>query len=127
MYTDVEEGSDIRSKTPFENFPLDTYTNQVDFSCTICKENGWEQSLWMFPKIHPMSIAYVLSTSGTTGQPVYVRVPHCCIVPNIVDLRYKFGCSKDDVIFNAAPLTFDPSVVEVRYCRLFEVLGFPCL
>ncbi len=59
------------------------------------------------------SIAYVLATSGTTGTPRLVHVPHCSIVPNIVDLRSRFSITPDDVIFNAAPLTFDPSIVEV--------------
>ena len=32
------------------------------------------------------SLAYVMQTSGTTGDPKAVRVPHRCIVPNITDL-----------------------------------------
>lgn len=32
-------------------------------------------------------LAYVLHTSGTTGRPKIVKVPHKCIVPNIVHLR----------------------------------------
>ena len=32
-------------------------------------------------------LAYVLHTSGTTGLPKTVRVPHKCIVPNILHLR----------------------------------------
>ena len=64
-------------------------------------------------RVLPEAIAYVLSTSGTTGRPVSVRVPHCSIVPNILDLRSRFRLTPDDVIFNASPLTFDPSVVEV--------------
>lgn len=63
----------------------------------------------------PTSIAYVLNTSGTTGRPKMVQVPHCCIVPNIVDLRSRFNITPDDIIFNAAPLTFDPSFVEASH------------
>ena len=71
----------------------------------------------------PSSIAYVLNTSGTTGRPKTVHVPHCCIVPNIVDLRSKFNITPDDVIFNAAPLTFDPCFVEVSlFCMSAVVL-----
>lgn len=33
------------------------------------------------------SLAYVLHTSGTTGIPKIVRVPHKCIVPNIQHLK----------------------------------------
>ena len=43
-----------------------------------------------------------------------VCVPHCCIASNIVDLKAKFSITEDDRIFNAAPLTFDPSIVEVQ-------------
>lgn len=32
-------------------------------------------------------LAYVLHTSGTTGLPKIVKVPHKCVVPNIVHLR----------------------------------------
>ncbi|XP_076134328.1 beta-alanine-activating enzyme isoform X1 [Alosa pseudoharengus] len=58
-------------------------------------------------------LAYALHTSGTTGQPKIVRVPHCCIVSNIMHLRTLFEVTADDVIFLASPLTFDPSVVEM--------------
>lgn len=32
-------------------------------------------------------LAYVLHTSGTTGRPKIVKVPHRCIMPNITHLR----------------------------------------
>lgn len=32
-------------------------------------------------------LAYVLHTSGTTGLPKIVWVPHSCILPNILDLK----------------------------------------
>ncbi|XP_064005393.1 beta-alanine-activating enzyme isoform X4 [Pogoniulus pusillus] len=59
------------------------------------------------------SLAYVLHTSGTTGTPKIVRVPHECIVPNIQHLQSLFEVTPEDVLFLASPLTFDPSVVEL--------------
>ncbi|KAL7981791.1 hypothetical protein Chor_000848 [Crotalus horridus] len=59
------------------------------------------------------SLAYVLHTSGTTGLPKIVRVPHKCIVPNILHLREIFKITPDDVVFMASALTFDPSVIEL--------------
>ncbi|XP_051472492.1 beta-alanine-activating enzyme isoform X2 [Apus apus] len=59
------------------------------------------------------SLAYVLHTSGTTGIPKIVRVPHKCIVPNIQHLKSIFEITQNDVLFLASPLTFDPSVVEL--------------
>ncbi|XP_034439546.1 beta-alanine-activating enzyme isoform X1 [Hippoglossus hippoglossus] len=58
-------------------------------------------------------LAYVLHTSGTTGFPKTVRVPHKCILPNILHLRSLFQMTADDVVFMASPLTFDPSVVDI--------------
>ena len=72
----------------------------------------------IYSRSHPLrsaSIAYVMHTSGTTGPCTPVHVPHCCITPNILDLQARFGIQRNDVVFNAAPLTFDPAVVEV--CR----------
>ncbi|XP_048832472.1 beta-alanine-activating enzyme isoform X2 [Brienomyrus brachyistius] len=60
-----------------------------------------------------VGLAYVLHTSGTTGLPKAVKVPHQCIVPNITHLRSLFQVTASDVIFMASPLTFDPSVVEM--------------
>ncbi|XP_074525010.1 beta-alanine-activating enzyme [Halichoeres trimaculatus] len=58
-------------------------------------------------------LAYVLHTSGTTGVPKTVRVPHRCILPNILHLRSLFQMSEKGVVFLASPLTFDPSVVDI--------------
>ncbi|XP_052054639.1 beta-alanine-activating enzyme isoform X1 [Apodemus sylvaticus] len=58
-------------------------------------------------------LAYVLHTSGTTGTPKIVRVPHACILPNIQHFRSLFDITREDVLFLASPLTFDPSVVEI--------------
>uniref|UniRef100_S4RLE4 Aminoadipate-semialdehyde dehydrogenase n=1 Tax=Petromyzon marinus TaxID=7757 RepID=S4RLE4_PETMA len=58
-------------------------------------------------------IAYVLHTSGTTGPPKIVHVPHACIVPNITHLRSLFAMSPEDVVVLVSALTFDPSVVEL--------------
>lgn len=54
-------------------------------------------------------IAYVMQTSGTTGEPKTVQVPHRCIVPNILHLRYGIqtitvrsrGCSQKQTEFGA--------------------------
>ncbi|XP_028658083.2 LOW QUALITY PROTEIN: beta-alanine-activating enzyme [Erpetoichthys calabaricus] len=61
----------------------------------------------------PGCLAYVLHTSGTTGLPKIVQVPHACIIPNILHLRSIFQVSSNDILFMASPLTFDPSVVEL--------------
>ncbi|KAK3866768.1 hypothetical protein Pcinc_027726 [Petrolisthes cinctipes] len=67
-----------------------------------------------FKKCHSMrDLAYVISTSGSTGSPKIVYVPHSCIIPNITDLVSVFQLNSQDCILAAAPLTFDPSVVDM--------------
>ena len=41
-----------------------------------------------------------------------------------MDLKERFGISSEDRVFNAAPLTFDPSVVEVccSVCLILPVI-----
>ena len=77
-------------------------------------------------------LAYIIHTSGSTGTAKIVRVPHSCIAPNIVELRYlfidlhydlvpivvfhrrqKLHVSQTDVIFMSSPFTFDPSIVDI--------------
>lgn len=64
-------------------------------------------------------LAYLIHTTGTTGRPKQVWVPHCCVVPNVLDLCERFDLRSEDRVLNAAPLTFDPSVVEVsdKFCQ----------
>jgi len=63
-------------------------------------------------------LAYVISTSGTTGLPKIVHVPHACIVPNVLHLMKLFALSPNDKVALITPLTFDPSVIE-----MFVALG----
>lgn len=57
--------------------------------------------------------AYAISTSGTTRMPKVVRVPHSCIVPNIVDLSRILAIESTDKISQLTNVTFDPSVIEI--------------
>ncbi|XP_059923032.1 beta-alanine-activating enzyme isoform X1 [Gadus macrocephalus] len=75
---------------------------------------GWPHaSTYLADYTKKGDFAYVLHTSGTTGLPKIVRVPHKCIVPNIQHLRSLFQIGAEDLVFLASPLTFDPSVVEI--------------
>ncbi|CAK8684367.1 unnamed protein product [Clavelina lepadiformis] len=59
------------------------------------------------------NIAYTLCTSGTTGTPKVVHVPHECILPNILHLKQIYDINADDKVALCSPLTFDPSIVEM--------------
>ena len=91
------------------------YTSNDNNSQLEDKDGGTSEThrKWSFPSLSPTAVAYIVHTSGTTGPPKPVSVPHCSIVPNVLDLTRRFSVSPNDTVFNAAPLTFDPSIVEV--------------
>ncbi|XP_012530873.2 beta-alanine-activating enzyme isoform X1 [Monomorium pharaonis] len=63
--------------------------------------------------------AYAIATSGSTGAPKIVKVPHPCILPNIMDLRKILNITSSDKITQLTNFTFDPSIVEIflsLYC-----------
>ncbi|XP_076346955.1 LOW QUALITY PROTEIN: aminoadipate-semialdehyde dehydrogenase [Tachypleus tridentatus] len=60
-----------------------------------------------------LQLAYLIQTSGTTGIPKVVKVPHSCIIPNILHLRSLFSIDEKDIVLLISPFTFDPSMVEV--------------
>lgn len=63
--------------------------------------------------------AYAIATSGSTGIPKVVKVPHSCILPNIINLKKILDVTKSDKIAQLTSFTFDPSIVEIflsLYC-----------
>ena len=119
-YRDVQEVThccvcDRHTPTGYLTDCASTINSSTDAGHPIVaiNSNTCSSDKWNFPTLCPMSLAYVMHTSGTTGRPKPVRVPHCCIVPNVIDLTRRFFITPDDCVFNAAPLTFDPSIVEV--------------
>ncbi|XP_018342023.1 PREDICTED: acyl-CoA synthetase family member 4 isoform X1 [Trachymyrmex septentrionalis] len=57
--------------------------------------------------------AYAIATSGSTGTPKVVKVPHSCILPNIVDLKKILDITSSDKIAQLTNFTFDPSIIEI--------------
>ncbi|HET7505105.1 MAG TPA: amino acid adenylation domain-containing protein [Kofleriaceae bacterium] len=72
----------------------------------------------------PDSPAYVLYTSGSTGQPKGVVVPHRGIVNRLLWMQDEYGLSADDCVLQKTPFTFDVSGWELFWpllvgCRMF--------
>ncbi|MEE8584609.1 MAG: amino acid adenylation domain-containing protein, partial [Acidobacteriota bacterium] len=71
-----------------------------------------EDSAWQPPPVHPQNLAYLLYTSGSTGQPKGVLVPHRPVVHLAAALRrlVEPGRTAPQRAALNAPLVFDPSV-----------------
>ncbi len=63
-------------------------------------------------EIQPDDLAYVLYTSGSTGTPKGVCVPHRAIVRLVRNTNY-IAIHEDDVIAQAASLSFDAATFEI--------------
>lgn len=63
-------------------------------------------------------LAYVLYTSGSTGQPKGVMIEHAAALNTIADVNRRFGVGQDDAVLGLSSLSFDLSVYDI-----FGLLG----
>ena len=65
------------------------------------------------PQMTPEGLAYILYTSGSTGQPKGVMLSHMAAF-NFVDWACRtFSLTSDDVVSSHAPLHFDLSILDI--------------
>lgn len=64
------------------------------------------------PDLTPDNLAYITYTSGTTGRPKGVAIPHRGVV-RLVSVRGQIDQSPHDVVLHVAPLAFDASTFEI--------------
>ncbi|WP_421842999.1 AMP-binding protein [Mycobacterium sp.] len=57
--------------------------------------------------------AYIMPTSGSTGQPKLVRVTHGSLALFCLAVRHAYGWGLEDTVLQCAPLTSDISVEEI--------------
>ncbi len=62
--------------------------------------------------VHPLDLAYVVFTSGSTGVPKGVAVPHRAVVRLVRETGYA-RFAPDEVFLQFAPLAFDASTFEI--------------
>ena len=66
-------------------------------------------------EVSPLDLAYVIHTSGSTGEPKAVGVPHAGLANRIHSLQQSQRLTPDDRVLQRTPSTFDVSVQELLW------------
>jgi len=62
---------------------------------------------------NPEATAYIIFTSGTTGTPKGVEIPHRAVVNFLTSMAQKPGLSADDTLLSVTTVMFDIAVLEL--------------
>ena len=89
----------------------------VGNATVVCLDTDWEaiaHESCKNPPLHgdPTSLAYIMYTSGSTGQPKGVMIPHRGIVRLVKNTNYV-QLGSNEVFLLAAPIAFDASTFEI--------------
>lgn len=67
----------------------------------------------VLPEVQPQDLAYIMHTSGSTGEPKGVMISHEAICNRLLWMRDQYRPAKTDRILQKTPYTFDVSVWEL--------------
>ncbi|MCC3331986.1 non-ribosomal peptide synthetase [Nocardia abscessus] len=63
--------------------------------------------------LRPADLAYLMFTSGSTGVPKGVAVPHAAVVDHLAWMSEHIGLDETDTVLQKTPVTFDVSIWEL--------------
>lgn len=111
-----ERKKKICKKANIKNFiTITTYSPEVIEGIDIiyADESEHFEKIKEFMRYEDERSAYVIFTSGTTGEPKGVEISHKSADNTIKDINYRFGISSKDKCFAISELSFDLSVYDI--------------
>ena len=111
-----ERKKKICKKANIKNFiTITTYSPEVIEGIDIiyADESEHFEKIKDFVRYEDERSAYVIFTSGTTGEPKGVEISHKSADNTIKDINYRFGISSKDKCFAISELSFDLSVYDI--------------
>lgn len=111
-----ERKKKICKKANIKNYiTITTYSPEVIEGIDIiyADESEHFEKIKDFMRYEDERSAYVIFTSGTTGEPKGVEISHKSADNTIKDINYRFGISSKDKCFAISELSFDLSVYDI--------------
>ncbi|MTI60084.1 MAG: amino acid adenylation domain-containing protein [Firmicutes bacterium] len=84
----------------------------------VIEDMELEEPLQESMEVFPESTAYIIMTSGSTGEPKGVEIQHYSAWNTIEDINQRYGVNQEDSLLAVSALDFDLSVYDI-----FGVLG----
>ncbi len=107
------DDSDAKCLLTQNNFNVAEFPGEIIILDTIAEMDFRNLNQRIQCKANPQNLAYVMYTSGSTGNPKGVMVEHRSICNCISWMDSEFGLNPGDVVVQRTNLTFDPSVWEI--------------
>ncbi|QKV90496.1 amino acid adenylation domain-containing protein [Streptomyces sp. NA02950] len=85
----------------------------LDDPRTVADLAGCEPARGIPESLTPAHPAYVMYTSGSTGQPKGVIIPHEGIVNRLAAIQGQYALGSSDRVLHKTPIAFDVSVSEI--------------